>query len=66
MSGRGSYWAKLKRHPGLPLAIVLPLAGAFAGLDRGGYGWLWGALVMASVSTLPVLITTATLPEIER
>jgi len=59
---RESYWHKLGRHPGLPFAIVLPLAGAFAGMERGGYGWLWGALIMASVSLLPVLVTARTLP----
>ncbi len=59
---RESYWRKLGRHPGLPFAVVLPLAGAFAGLGRGGYGWLWGALIMASVSLFPVLITARSLP----
>lgn len=58
-----SYLSKLGRHPGLPFAVILPIAGAFAGMERGGYGWLWGALIMASVSLLPVLVTARTLPD---
>ncbi len=46
---RESYWRKLGRHPGLPIAGALIVLGAIA----GGWG---GALVM-SVYFLPVLIT---------
>lgn len=49
-----TYWQKLKRHPGLPIAAAFIVMGAIA----GGWG---GALIMSAYS-IPILITARTQP----
>ena len=56
-----TYWQRLKSHPGVPVASVLTLAGALAGSGNESFGpWsgaLFGALLMGSLTWLPVLLT---------
>lgn len=53
------YWRSLKRHPGVPIATMLTLAGFAAGAERGGE-WLLHGLIGATVMCvfwIPVLWT---------
>jgi len=53
------YLRRLRRHPGLSLAVVFTLMGAAAGASRSGglRGAVIGALVMGGFCWVPVLLT---------
>jgi hypothetical protein len=56
MSDWAAFRISLSAHPGPPIALLLTIWGAIAGIGRGEWMPLWGALIM-SVFWLPVVLT---------
>lgn len=58
-----TYWQKLKRHPGVPMAAAMTFLGAIAGASNPTKGALLGAIIMGGWMWPIVLWTARDLPD---
>lgn len=59
-------FARLRQHPGTPIAISLSILGFLAGLDGGIARAFIGATIMSVLFGVPVLLTLPTRGETRR